>query len=57
MMHEMKDTAKRMHFTASGVIGPILVILGMVGNILSILVWSRGSMKGSTGRYLICLVS
>lgn len=55
MMADMLSTAQRMHYAASVIIGPILVVLGLIGNVLSIVVWSRKGMRSSTGRYLTCL--
>lgn len=55
MMAEMLSTAKKMHYGASVIVGPIFVILGLVGNVLSIIVWTRRHMKSSTGRYLTAL--
>lgn len=55
MMEEMLSTAQKMHYATSVVVGPIFVILGMIGNILSIVVWTRRHMKSSTGRYLTAL--
>jgi hypothetical protein len=56
MMKETLTFAKKMHYGASVVVGPSLAILGLIGNILSILVWTRRGMTSSTGRYLSCLV-
>ena len=53
---ELLTAAKRMHYIASAVIGPILVCFGLIGNSLSILVWTRRNMRSSTGRYLTFLV-
>ncbi|XP_059177339.1 probable G-protein coupled receptor 139 [Physella acuta] len=44
--------ATRFHYVMSAIIGPILCILGLVGNILSIIVWCRPGMVSSTARYL-----
>ena len=57
MMAAMLSTAQRMHWVTSAVVGPIFVILGLMGNILSIVVWNRPHMTSSTGRYLTALVS
>lgn len=46
-------TAKKMHFITSSYFGTIFVIIGLVGNTLSILVWRRKKMQSSTGTYLI----
>lgn len=48
-------TAEKMHFVTSAIIGPILVFIGLVGNVLSIMVWRRQRMRSSTGTYLIGL--
>ena len=56
MMAAMLSTAQRMHYGASAVVGPIFVILGLMGNILSIIIWNRPHMTSSTGRYLTALV-
>ncbi|XP_053398767.1 FMRFamide receptor-like [Mercenaria mercenaria] len=45
--------AEKMHFVTSAVIGTIFVIIGIIGNILSISVWMRPKMRSSTGTYLI----
>ncbi|KAL8618968.1 hypothetical protein ACOMHN_018351 [Nucella lapillus] len=55
MMAQMLSTAQKMHYATSVVVGPIFVILGTIGNILSIVVWTRRHMKSSTGRYLTAL--
>lgn len=55
VMAEMLDMAKRLHWGASVVIGPVFVVLGLIGNLLSIIVWSQRSMRSSTGRYLTAL--
>lgn len=55
VMAEMLSTAERMHWAASVVVGPIFVLLGLLGNLLSIIVWSRRTMRSSTGRYLSAL--
>lgn len=46
-------TAKKMHFITSSYFGTIFVIVGLIGNVLSILVWKRKKMRSSTGTYLI----
>lgn len=50
---EMMNVAKMMHWYSSVVAGTILVVIGLIGNILSIIVWNRRSLKSSTGTYLI----
>ncbi|CAG5115072.1 unnamed protein product [Candidula unifasciata] len=57
-MHIVIDTSEKtfannLHFIMSAVIGPVVCLLGMAGNILSIITWQRPGMGGSTGRYLI----
>lgn len=47
------EMATKMHFVTSTIIGTIFVIIGIVGNILSISVWTRPKMRSSTGTYLI----
>ncbi|KAH3839774.1 FMRFamide receptor-like [Dreissena polymorpha] len=47
------EITDKIHFATSAIIGPIFVFLGLVGNILSILVWRRRKMRSSTGTYLI----
>lgn len=49
--------ATRFHYVMSAIIGPILCILGLVGNTLSIIVWCRPGMVSSTARYLTGMVS
>lgn len=50
---DMMATAKKMHFVTSTIFGTIFVVVGIIGNILSILVWKREKMRSSTGTYLI----
>lgn len=50
---DIMAVAKKMHWVTSSIFGCIFVIMGLVGNILSILIWSRKSMRSSTGIYLI----
>uniref|UniRef100_A0A0B6Z4T9 G-protein coupled receptors family 1 profile domain-containing protein n=1 Tax=Arion vulgaris TaxID=1028688 RepID=A0A0B6Z4T9_9EUPU len=45
--------ADHLHYAMSAIVGPIICFLGMTGNILSIITWSRPGMSSSTGRYLI----
>lgn len=52
-MEEMVSVAKEMHWYSSVVFGTIFMVVGLLGNILSIIVWSRKSMRSSTGTYLI----
>ncbi|KAL4217737.1 hypothetical protein ACF0H5_022477 [Mactra antiquata] len=47
------EMATKMHYYTSTVLGTIFVIVGIIGNILSILVWRRKKMWSSTGTYLI----
>ena len=47
--------AEELHFITSGILGTIFVIFGTIGNILSIFVWIRKSMRSTTGTYLIAL--
>ncbi|KAK7098657.1 FMRFamide receptor-like [Littorina saxatilis] len=54
-MEAMLTTAQRMHWAASAVIGPIFVVLGLIGNIFSLIIWTRPHMRSSTGRYLTAL--
>ena len=49
------DFIDNIHFISSAVIGTILFAVGSVGNILSIFIWIRKSMRSSTGVYLIGL--
>ena len=49
------EVAKKMHFITSVVVGTIFFVVGTVGNILSIFIWLRKSMRSSTGTYLIGL--
>ncbi|XP_062580728.1 FMRFamide receptor-like [Saccostrea cucullata] len=48
-------TVKTIHWVSSSVIGVIFIVFGIVGNILSLIVWSRKSMRSSTGTFLIFL--
>jgi hypothetical protein len=45
--------AQKLHWVSSSVFGFIFGLLGISGNILSIIVWSRKKMASSTGSYLI----
>lgn len=47
------ELARKLHWISSSIFGVIFVFLGISGNILSILVWSRKNMASSTGTYLI----
>lgn len=47
------EMATKMHFVTSTIFGTIFVLIGIVGNILSISVWTRPKMRSSTGTYLI----
>uniref|UniRef100_A0A2C9L706 G-protein coupled receptors family 1 profile domain-containing protein n=1 Tax=Biomphalaria glabrata TaxID=6526 RepID=A0A2C9L706_BIOGL len=44
--------ARQLHYIMSAIVGPILCILGFIGNLFSVAVWCRPSMKSSTARYL-----
>lgn len=48
-----KSVADDLHFVMSAVIGPIICLFGMAGNLLSVITWSRPGMGSSTGRYLM----
>ncbi|XP_061180940.1 FMRFamide receptor-like [Saccostrea echinata] len=50
---DVMAVAKKMHWVTSTIFGCIFVIIGLIGNIFSILIWSRKSMRSSTGIYLI----
>jgi len=50
---DILDMAKRMHWVTSVIIGTLFVCPGLVGNSLSMYIWSRKSMRSSTGTYLI----
>jgi hypothetical protein len=50
---EEMELARKLHWISSSVLGIIFVVLGIFGNILSIIVWSRKNMTSSTGTYLI----
>lgn len=45
--------AEKMHWISSSFAGTIFLIFGLVGNILSLLIWSRKVKKSSTELYLI----
>ncbi|WAQ98994.1 FMAR-like protein [Mya arenaria] len=45
-------TAEMMNYVTSVYVGIIFVIFGVVGNVLSIIVWRRPRMRSSTGTYL-----
>ena len=52
-MAEMLRVAKTMHWYSSVVFGIAFVVVGLFGNILSLIVWSRRSLRSSSGTYLI----
>lgn len=54
---DLLSLTRRMHWITSALLAPIIIILGLTGNILSIIVWNRRCMCISTGRYLTGLVS
>ncbi|XP_005097278.2 G-protein coupled receptor daf-37 [Aplysia californica] len=41
-----------LHYLMSAIVGPIVCILGLIGNVLSLITWCRPGMRSSTGRYL-----
>lgn len=51
-MAAAKTYADQLDFVMSAVIGPIVSLLGMAGNILAVVTWCRPSMVSSTGRWL-----
>ncbi|KAK3091717.1 hypothetical protein FSP39_022110 [Pinctada imbricata] len=52
-MADIMAMAKKMHWTTSTIFGTVFLIIGLIGNTLSLLVWNRKSMQSSTGYYLI----
>ena len=50
---DLMETARKMHYVSSGIIAPVLVLLGIIGNALSIIVWRKKSLRSSTGAYLV----
>ncbi|CAG5115191.1 unnamed protein product [Candidula unifasciata] len=48
-----RTMADDLHFVMSAIVGPIICLFGMVGNLMSIITWCRPGMRSSTGRYLI----
>ncbi|WAQ96192.1 FMAR-like protein [Mya arenaria] len=53
LSHEVMLTARQMHHITSAYIGPVFLVLGLFGNLLSIVIWRKKLMKSSTGTYLI----
>lgn len=49
--------ARKLHWASSAVMGPTIALLGIIGNVLSIVVWIRKAMRSSTGNYLIALAA
>ncbi|BFZ15848.1 hypothetical protein BsWGS_18887 [Bradybaena similaris] len=47
-----KTYVEDVQFTMSAVVGPMICLFGVLGNVLSILTWRRPGMSSSTGRYL-----
>ncbi|XP_056021925.1 FMRFamide receptor-like isoform X2 [Ostrea edulis] len=45
--------AKKMHWVTSSIVALIFVVIGIGGNVLSLIIWSKTSMRSSTGTYLI----
>lgn len=52
-VNDVIATAEKMHYITSGFCTPVLMIVGIIGNILSIVVWRKKSLRSSTGLYLI----
>ena len=52
--NDMTDPEK-MQFIIIGILGTIIIVFGTFGNIISIIVWTRRSMRSTTGTYLIAL--
>ncbi len=51
---EMVNVARVMHWYSSVVVGSVFVVIGLIGNTLSIIVWNRKPLRCSTGTYLVC---
>ncbi|CAG5118063.1 unnamed protein product [Candidula unifasciata] len=56
-LHSMVDVPQKtyaddLHFAMSAVIGPVVCLFGMLGNLLSVITWQRPKMSSSTGTYL-----
>ncbi|XP_061194731.1 FMRFamide receptor-like [Saccostrea echinata] len=45
--------AIKMHWVSSSIVALIFVIIGIAGNVLSLIIWSKKTMRSSTGTYLI----
>ncbi|GFN76151.1 FMRFamide receptor [Plakobranchus ocellatus] len=52
LMTEKSSLPDELNYIMSAVVGPIICFIGMAGNVLSIITWSRPKMRSSTGRYL-----
>ena len=50
---DIMAVAEKMHWITSSFAGTVFLILGFVGNILSLLIWSKKAKKSSTELYLI----
>ncbi|CAG2253285.1 probable G-protein coupled receptor 139 [Mytilus edulis] len=50
---DMVSVAKEMHWYSSVVFGTFFVVVGLIGNMLSMIIWNRKSLRSSTGTYLI----
>ncbi|KAK0049610.1 FMRFamide receptor [Biomphalaria pfeifferi] len=50
--HDDMILPSNLNFATSAIVGPILCIFGLVGNALSLSVWSKASMRCSTAIYL-----
>jgi hypothetical protein len=52
-VNEVIETAEKMHYISSGICVPIFMVIGIIGNLLSIIVWRKKPLRSSTGLYLI----
>jgi hypothetical protein len=50
---DVMAVAKKMHWVTSSIVALIFILVGIIGNILSLVIWSKKSMRSSTGTYLI----
>jgi len=50
--HDIMSAAKKMHYITSSYCGPVFIILGLIGNVFSMIIWKKKAMSCSTGVYL-----
>ena len=50
---DVMAVAKKMHWISSSFAGTIFLLIGLIGNLLSLLIWGRKMKKSSTELYLV----